>query len=399
VHYALVISKILSRLRARASNVAFATGAAPALAIAANGSRFELATAYVVPAVTLELDTGATAVGTPKSRIKLLPIGVINCRDGRVFRVDDLAHAEAVVAASVANAGNCDIPIDFDHQLVTAPKAGGQAPASGWITALSAEPDGIWANVTWTEDGFARLSARAYRYISPAMRHDKSGRVLRIDHAGLVNEPAITELPAVAATSSETENLNVDLTQIAAALGLPATATMEDILAAITGMKPDAMEAAKAKSAMAAAATLASAATALGLGADADASALATAAVAAITAAADPAKNPLAAVVDTLRGELATLSAERRDRVIADAVSAGKLSPAMVPWARDYLAKDAAGFDAWLATAAVIVTPGETLADPLATAGTAAGLTAAELAIASAMNLSPEAFADAKKKG
>jgi phage I-like protein len=372
-----VISKILSRLRA---------SAAPELAIAANGDRFELATAYVVPAVTLELDPGATAAGTPKSRIKLLPIGVINCRDGRVFRVDDLAHAEQIVAASVAHAGACDIPIDFDHQLVTAPKNGGQAPASGWITALSAEADGIWANVTWTEDGFARLSARTYRYVSPAMRHDKAGRVLRIDHAGLVNEPAITELPAVASTlPTEMENDDVDLTQIAAALGLPATATMDEILAAIGAMQP----------AMAAAATLASSASVFGLTAEAGAGALALAAVAA--AKPDPAKFAPIAVVDDLRGQLATLAAADHDRTIAAAKASGKLSPAMEPWARDYLAKDAPGFNSWLATAAVIVTPGETDLVTLASEANPHALTETELSVCASLKLDPAAFAAAKK--
>lgn len=328
----------------------------------------------------------AEATGTPKSRIKLLPIGTIACRDGRKFYVDDLAHAEQIVAASLAHAGACDIPIDYDHQLVTAPKAGGQAPASGWITGLSAEADGIWANVTWTEDGFARLSARSYRYISPAMRHDKAGRVLRIDHAGLVNEPAITELPAVASTTIEieTEN-NVDLTKIAAALGLPATATMEDILAAIGGMQP----------AVAACATLAGSASVFGLAADADLPALALAAVAA--AKPNPAKFAPIAVVDDLRGQLATLAAESHDRAIADAKASGKLSPAMEPWARDYLAKDAAGFAGWLATAAVIVEPGEADLKPKADANNPHGLDATELAVCASLKLDPAAFAAAKK--
>jgi phage I-like protein len=343
-----------------------------------------LSTAPIAMAYVVEAET----IGTPKSRIKLLPIGQINCRDGRVFHVDDLAHAEAIVVASRAHAGACDIPIDFDHQLVTAPKNGGQAPASGWITALSAEADGIWADVTWTEDGFARLSARTYRYVSPAMRHDKGGRVLRIDHAGLVNEPAITELPAVASTlPPEMENDDVDLTKIAAALGLSAAATMDEILAAIGAMQP----------AMAAAATLASSASVFGLTAEAGAGALALAAVAA--AKPDPAKFAPIAVVDDLRGQLATLAAADHDRTIAAAKASGKLSPAMESWARDYLAKDAAGFNGWLATASVIVAPGEADLDPLATLAAQHGLTAGELAVASKMNLTAEEFAAAKKKG
>lgn len=378
VHYRLVISKILSRFRASAPAMATASAVADAA---------PLSVAFAVDAAV----AADGAKGTPKSRIKLLPIGVINCRDGRRFQVDDLAHAELIVAASLAHAGGCDIPIDFDHQIVTAPKNGGQAPASGWITALSAENDGIWANVTWTEDGFARLAARAYRYVSPAMRHDKSGRVLRIDHAGLVNEPAITELPAVASAesvtsyqSTETEN-PVDLTQIAAALGLPATATMDDILAAISGMKP----------AMDAAATLSASASVFGLAADVGALALATAAVAAATP--DPAKFVPVTVVDGLRTELATLSSERHDRVIAAAKADGKLSPAMEPWARQYLAKDAAGFDAWLSTAAVIVAPGEVALDPLKPGVDV--LTADELAVCSSLGVKPDAFLAAKKKG
>ena len=354
--------------------------------------------AHVVAAVDAASADAAETTGTPKSRIKLLPIGQINCRDGRVFYIDDLAHAEQIVAASVAHAGACDIPIDFDHQLVTAPKNGGQAPASGWITALSAEADGIWANVTWTEDGFARLSARTYRYVSPAMRHDKAGRVLRIDHAGLVNEPAITELPAVASTDASSRELaatysnpqetTLDYSKFAAALGLPATATEDEILAAIAAMQP----------AMDAAATLASSASVFGLAADAGAGALALAAVAA--AKPDPAKFAPIAVVDDLRGQLATLAAADHDRTLSAAKASGKLSPAMEPWARDYLAKDAAGFGAWLATAAVIVTPGEADLQTLAAdASNPHSLNATELSVCASLKLDPAAFAAARDAG
>jgi phage I-like protein len=163
--------------------------------------------------------------GAPKTRIRLLPMGTIVTRDGRgPYRLDDLAHAQAVVTASLAGAGSTQIPIDYDHQIPFGARdgVGGQAPASGWITALSAEADGVWASVEWTNAATAKIKAREYRYISPFFSFEKdTGRVTRIWNAALVNLSNFTELSAVAgATPWVDSTLTPDEKRICALVGV-----------------------------------------------------------------------------------------------------------------------------------------------------------------------------------
>lgn len=176
----------------------------------------------------------------------------------------------------------------------------------------------------------------------------------------------------------------MDLSKIAAALGLSASATVDDILAAI------------AKMAMPAAA-MSTAASALGLAADATAEQIATAAASVASGQPDPAKFAPVAALEAANARLATLEAERRERIVTAATQAGKLTPAERDWALAYVAKDEAGFNAMVAARPAIVAPGETVADPLATAASQHGLTADELQVATRMGLTAEAFATAKK--
>lgn len=328
VHQALVINQILSRLRASVPSL---VGAASAVDAVEAG----------------DLVAAATADGAALQRIRMLPIGTITLRDGRgPFTVADQAHAQAIVDASLAYAGNRDIPFDYDHQLLHAigPGKGGNAPAAGWVKRLTAEADGIYADVQWTDAAAAKLGAREYRYISPTFAFDKaSGRITAIRYGSLVNDNAIDELLAVAST----QETPLETTKIAAALGLEATATVDDILAAIVTLsvgKPD----------------MAAAAAALGLAADADATAIVAAASSLVAAAEnpDPAKwVPASAHADTLK-RLGELQAIQRESIIAAATAEGRLTPAMAAVARDHLT-DQAAFDAYIAAAAIVVAPGK----------------------------------------
>ena len=174
------------------------------------------------------------AAGAP-SRVQLFPLGRTTLRDGRVFEIADAAAAQTVIANTLGYAGRMALVIDYDHQTEfgAKPGVGGKAPAAGWIetASLTVEPDGIWGEVSWTPAAAAALEAREYRYLSPMFFHAKDGRVLALKGAGLVNVPAIDQLAAVASATPET-NL-MDLTKIAAALGLAATATETEILAGI----------------------------------------------------------------------------------------------------------------------------------------------------------------------
>lgn len=337
------------------------------------------------------------------ARVLLFPMGDVRTRDGRRYRLDDAAHAAQVISASRAHAGSRQIPVDYDHQLVYGVGAagpgkagGGQAPAAGWIdpASLVADSAGIWGQVAWTETAAARLRGREYRYVSPSFAAGKDGRLSKIVHLSLVNDPAIDELPAVAAdlnaatldVASTQETPHMD--KIALALGLPADATIDAILAAIARMGG------------AAPASMATAASALGLAADATADQIFTAAAAAATAASgtpDPAKYVPVAALTEATARLAVLETERHDRILTAAAEAGKISPALRSWAADFLKKDEAGFTAWLAAAPAIITAGAALNGQPAAPENAHGLTADELQTAANLGLTAEAFATAKK--
>jgi phage I-like protein len=164
--------------------------------------------------------------GTAPEWIQLTPLGAFETVDGRKYTVRDSA---AVIAASKMPA-----PVDYDHGTDT----GAGSRAAGWMEELQpqgpkGEP-GLWARMKWTDNGAKAIAGHEYRFISPTFIHDKANIVTRILRAGLLNNPAIGELPALA---SQQENELDQIKQIAVAMGLPETATLSEILAAITAAK------------------------------------------------------------------------------------------------------------------------------------------------------------------
>lgn len=318
--------------------------------------------------------------GAPKRRIQLLPIGKIEMRDGRgPFLLADRAAAEAVVSASRARARATDILVDYDHQSLygAGEGVGGRAPAAGWISpaSLSAEDDGIWADVDWTPAAEEQLGRREYRYISPLFSYEPaSGRVLAILNAGLTNTPAIRELAAVASTQTETRMDLRDLSKIAAALALAATATEDEIVLAI-GKMTDGIAAAAAK---------------LNLPKTAS---LDEVIVAASTV--DPTHYVAASVVTDLTKRLATLEAEKGEAIVAAAMKAGKIVPAQKDFWVGRMKADPVETAAYLEAAPAILEPGELIAAAAVKPGSD-GLTADERAAAAAIGVSAEAYAKAK---
>ncbi|MEM7643970.1 MAG: Mu-like prophage major head subunit gpT family protein, partial [Pseudomonadota bacterium] len=170
-----------------------------------------------------------TRVGGPRAPdwVHLLDVGRNAARDGRVFLVDD---PDALVAAF--GAGGIDLPVD-DHHQTDKPPAGyaGPVPAAGWMKAIRREGARILGRVDWTAQAADLLATKGFRFLSPALRVTRDGRVLAIKGAGLVHDPA---LPLTALASQETPM--TDPADLMAALvdlmGLPDSATADDILAA-----------------------------------------------------------------------------------------------------------------------------------------------------------------------
>lgn len=180
----------------------------------------------VALAASMNLPEGDTA----PEWVHLLPSvsGMIETFDGR--GPYQIADAAAVIAASMEYERG--IPIDENHATDLAAPKGQEAPARGWIKEMQARTDGIWGRVEWTRAGAELVTDKAYRGLSPVMiLHADRKTVRLIPRASLVNSPNLRGLTALHQEQS------MDLTKLAEALGLPATATLDEMIAAVAKMK------------------------------------------------------------------------------------------------------------------------------------------------------------------
>jgi phage I-like protein len=172
------------------------------------------------------LNIELTGDGNVPERIQLLPAGnQIIGRDGRKWLND---RPDNLLAAFSADGR--DLPIDWEHASEIKAPNGEQAPAAGWIKALELQNGELWARVEWTPSAVGHIRNREYRYISPVFVYEKeTRRINRITSAGLTNQPNLF----VAALNQETKKTKeeiMELAQLLAALGLPATATFAEAL-------------------------------------------------------------------------------------------------------------------------------------------------------------------------
>ncbi|SNR22911.1 hypothetical protein EYF88_02750 [Paracoccus sediminis] len=169
--------------------------------------------------------------GTAPDWVQLIPAGPrILGRDGRRWKLSDPAAVAAAFNASIQKPH-----IDIEHSTqIRAPK-GEPAPAVGWFEEIESRDGSIWGRMDWTEEGRVAVASRAYRYLSPAFRHDpRSGEVLAIVSAGLTNNPNL-DMAALNAAEQETdEMLDPALLE---ALGLNANASAADAVVAIGKLK------------------------------------------------------------------------------------------------------------------------------------------------------------------
>ena len=192
---------------------------------------------------TVSLHTASTAVGLALCAaqpfnvdgstgapewVHLLPSGTIATGDGRgPYRVIDPAR---VIAASLEQMGGSGV-IDENHSTDLAAPRGEAAPARGWIKELQSRQDGIWGRVEWTRHGERLVTGKAYRGISPVIRHDPAGNVIAILRASLVNNSNLRGLTAL-----HQENSMSLLEKLIAALGLEAGATEDQVTEKVTSL-------------------------------------------------------------------------------------------------------------------------------------------------------------------
>lgn len=123
----------------------------------------------------------------------------VNKAKGKEYVIDDEAFARIESAFA---AKGIDLVVDFEHQthgaLTDSPAKDGRAPAAGWISKLELNKvgrdgrgPGVYGLVAWVGDTPELLTSKRYRYISPTMVVNDDGLVNEIVSAGLTNFPAI----------------------------------------------------------------------------------------------------------------------------------------------------------------------------------------------------------------
>lgn len=331
--------------------------------------------------------------------LRLLPLGQVALVDGRPpFEVDPESLADLV---TTFGARGTDLVIDYEHQSLK----GGRAPAAGWIKDMEVREDGLWAQVEWTGQAQEFLRQREYRYFSPVLRLDPATRrPQELLNVALTNVPAIRGLsPLVAKWGGETRKvddhqgepaaaaLEMDLTR--AVLGSEAwkeTAVMVEELKVRLGLEPEAGAGALWCRVLEVFRDLAQD---LGLPQEATAFQL-KGGLEALKASRER-FLALEVEVTALREQLATEAAGQR---VAEALLAGKISPAQKGWALSYCRQDPESFKAFVDKAPRVVPVGERLNLGEESRREDQGLTPEELALCRAMNLTPEAYSEAKAK-
>lgn len=291
--------------------------------------------------------------------ITVLPLGHVVSAKGE-FDVD--AESFEAMKREIAQRG-VDLVVDYEHQTLK----GVQAPAAGWVKELILRDGAIDALVEWTPAAAQYLENKEYRYLSPVITVRKSdNKAMGLHSIALTNTPAIEGMTPIVNslnfTNTEGGQTHMDfLKQIAQLLGLPETATEEEIIAALTKSLED-MKAMKAATKSGGDSTTP------------DDKVVANKAVCELLdlKAGAPADDVAAKIMELKSGkidgvdvvkELKALQQQAADRTAEDAVTlalkAGKLTPAQKDWAKDYALSDPKGFGAFVEKAPQIVPFGQ----------------------------------------
>ena len=199
--------------------------------------------------------------GSTQVKVQLSPFGEFTLHDGGK-RNGTVQHcSKAAFEALVANwkaAGSPDVLVDVDH----ASARGGSTEAAAWCNSLEVDDNGLQGVFNLTPKGLELVKNRSYRFVSPGWTLSPDGTPVSLCSVALTNRPNLPVKPVVNSGGTggrDPDDPNntkgnpemEDIAEIAAALGLPETATKEDILAAAKAMRAReaqaAQEAANAK--------------------------------------------------------------------------------------------------------------------------------------------------------
>lgn len=264
-------------------------------------------------------------------RIQLLPYGKFRATDGRptdveAWYVTDTNGADVV---ALANNQRNPLPIDYEHQIIHSLKNGKEAPSAGWMEYFYFTPQGIFADVRWTDKAADYIKNGEYRYISAVFAYDTDGYVRKIFHAALTNTPALDGMDEamVAASVNLLQEDNPMDKKLLAALctlfALKADASEADITEKVT-----ALSAAKGDSPV----------DLLDVYAKLAEKEQSVAALSTQVGTPDPAKfvpvEQVAALQADFNALKTSVEADKKAALITAALSQGKLAPALKDWAQ-----------------------------------------------------------------
>ncbi len=241
---------------------------------------------------TLEKGLDLSGNDAPEE-VQLLPTGEVSPKGKMQFLVDE--EGMQSMLAAFRKSGT-DLVIDYEHQSLS----GSEAPAAGWIKdLLDKGAEGLWAKVQWTDRAKEYLRKREYRYISPVVLvRKKDGRAVELLGAALTNLPAIDGMaPVVNSMQKDYRNLYMEVLKF---LELPEDAEAEAVrqkaeaLARPSGFVPEAEHMALKE----------------------------------------------------------TLKKYETEELVRQALSKGRITPALLPWARSYAFLDPEGFQEFCGKAA-----------------------------------------------
>jgi len=313
--------------------------------------------------------------------IRLLPRGRVELVDGRPpFEVDQESLGAMVQAFE---ARGVDLVVDYEHQSLN----GGRAPAAGWIKELEARDDGLWARIEWTAQAQEYLRQKEYRYFSPVLKLDPETRKpLALLQVALTNVPAMKGVsPLVAKYGGGASDQAVQVADRSIQEADPGMEELKSRLGLDSGARPEALWQLADEFFRELAGTLG-----LEKGATAVQVKARVEALKAETAQAEALREEL----ENLKIQLAE---EQRNRMVEEALKAGKISPAQKNWALEYCRQDPKGFRAFATQAPKVVPVGVTLDRGPQSSAAEARLSSKEMAVCRAANIGPELYLQAKE--
>lgn len=339
----------------------------------------------------MALSTNSTAVQLPLQEegaglaewYHLVPSGEFAGRDGRGPYV--LEDAQAFIRRFID--WGVDLCVDYEHQSLDAKQKAGPVPAAGWIKALEARENGIWARIDWTEAAASCLRAKEYRFLSPVYTFNpRTGAVQMLTGAGLTNYPNLNLQAAASRQGATMDELRERLCYL---LNLPLTTTDEELKGHLDKLK------AMIDASTAATAAQAQLAKAVGLAEGADMATVATTVQSRLSAAPDPAAYVPKSAFDQVSHSFQTLrdqvAKEGAERLVQEAMSSGKVPPALKDWATDYATRSPEDFKRYLETAPVHSAAHSNEGKPPTATGTTT-LTPDQEAVIAACGLDRDAF-------